>query len=123
MEKSYKEEIEALWRISDLISKAREPQQIILGIAKEATKILRADAASVRLLEKENLTLVEGYGLSKEYKAKVPLKVGEGLVGMVAQQKKAFFSNDISKDPRILYPEAGKQFDPKLVQAFLEILL
>ncbi len=109
MEKSYKEEIEALWRVSQLISKAREPQQVILGIAKEATKILRADAASIRVLEKENLTFVGGYGLSEEYRAEVPLKIGEGLVGIVAQQKRALSSNDISKDRRILYPEVGEK--------------
>ena len=109
MEENYKREIEVLWRISKLISKAQEPQEIILGIAKESTKILRADAASVRLLEKENLTLVGGYGLSEEYKAKVSLKIGEGLVGKVAQQKRPISSDDISKDSRILYPEIGKK--------------
>jgi len=50
--------------------------------------LLHADAASVRLLEDENLTLVEGYGLSEEYKAKIPLKMGEGLVRKVAKLRK-----------------------------------
>jgi len=109
MEEDYKEEIEALWRISQLISKAWKPQQIISGITKEAAKILRADAASIRFLGKENLILAEGYGLSREYKAKVSLKIGEGLVGMVAQQKKLLFSDDIQKDPRIFYPEINKK--------------
>ena len=81
MKENRKEEIESLWkRVSYLISKARQPQEIILGIAKEGANLLRADAASVRLLEGENLTLVGGYRLSEEYKAKVPLKIGEGLV-------------------------------------------
>lgn len=111
MEESYKGEIEVLWRkISRLISKALNPQQILLGIAEEATKMLRADAAAVRLVEKEHLTLVEGYRLSEEYKARVRLiKVGEGLVGKVAQLKRPLFSQDIEKDPKIFYPEIGKK--------------
>lgn len=71
--------------------------------------MLRADAASVRLLEDENLTLVGGYRLSEEYKAKVPLKIGEGLVGKVAKLRKPLISEDIEKDPKILYPEVGKK--------------
>jgi GAF domain-containing protein len=103
-------EIESLWkRVSYLISKARQPQEIISGIAKEGANLLRADAASVRLLEDENLTLVGGYGLSEEYKTKVPLKMGEGLVGKVAKLRKPLISEDIEKDKRILYPEVGRK--------------
>ncbi|MBC7189600.1 diguanylate cyclase, partial [Candidatus Aerophobetes bacterium] len=110
MKEKCEREIESLWkRVSYLISKATQPQEIILGIAKEGVNLLHADAASVRLLEGENLTLVGGYGLSEEYKAKIPLKMGEGLVGKVAKLKKPLFSEDIEKDKRILYPEVGRK--------------
>jgi len=110
MKENQEEKIESLWkRVSYLISKARQPQEIILGIAKEGVNLLHADAASVRLLEDENLTLVGGYGLSEEYKAKIPLKMGEGLVGKVAKLRKPLFSEDIEKDKRILYPEVGRK--------------
>ena len=110
MKENREEEIESLWkRVSYLISKARQPQEIILGIAKEAKDLLRADAASVRLLEDENLILVGGYGLSEEYKTKIPLKMGEGLVGKVAKLRKPLISEDIEKDPQILYPEVDRK--------------
>lgn len=110
METDYKEKIWALWRrISQLISRAEGPQEIISGIAREAANFVGADAASVRLLEEKELVLVGGYRLTDEYKAKTPLKIGEGLVGKVAELRKALFSQNIQKDSRILYPETGKK--------------
>ncbi|MEA1963930.1 MAG: diguanylate cyclase [Candidatus Aerophobetes bacterium] len=110
MKETYEGKIESLWkRVSHLISKAKDPQQIILGIAKETTKTLGADAASVRLLKGEDLTLVGGYRLSEEYKAKIPLRIGEGLVGKVARLRKPLFSQNIEEDSKILYPEVGKR--------------
>lgn len=83
--------------MSYLISEVKQPQEIILDIAKEAINLLRADAVSVRLLEDESLILMGRYRLSEGYKAKIPLKVGEGLAGKVAKLSKPLISKDIEK--------------------------
>jgi len=104
------EQREALWRIARLSSQTFSMEKILAEIAKEAAKVLSGDASSIRLLrEKNNLEVVAGYNLSEGYKKSIPLKIGEGLVGEVAQQRKPLFSNDIGKNSRILYPEIGKK--------------
>jgi len=40
MEKRYKEENKSLWKISKLIARAQKPEQVILGISKEAARLL-----------------------------------------------------------------------------------
>jgi diguanylate cyclase (GGDEF)-like protein/putative nucleotidyltransferase with HDIG domain len=103
-------EVEALWKIARLASQTADMERILAVLAEETAKALKGDASSVRLLrEKDNLELTAGYNLSEEYKKSIPLKMGEGLVGKVAQQKRILFSDDISKDSRILYPEIGKK--------------
>ncbi|RLE08146.1 hypothetical protein DRJ00_06845, partial [Candidatus Aerophobetes bacterium] len=104
------EQREALWRIARLSSQTFSMEKILAEIAKEAAKVLSGDASSIRLLRgKNNLEVVAGYNLSEGYKKSIPLKIGEGLVGEVAQQRKPLFSNDIGKNSRILYPEIGKK--------------
>jgi diguanylate cyclase (GGDEF)-like protein/putative nucleotidyltransferase with HDIG domain len=103
-------ELKALWEIARLSSKTVGINRILAVITEKAAKLLRGDASSLRLVRGENkLELLAGYNLSEKYKSSTPLEIGKGLVGKVAQQKRALFSNDISKDPRILYPEAGKE--------------
>jgi len=103
------EELEAFWRIVRLFFQTLSTERILVEITEEAAKLLNADTCSIRLLrEDDNLEVVAGYNLSEEYKESIPLKIGEGLVGKAAQQKKVLFSDDIGKNSRILYPEIGK---------------
>jgi len=105
-----KRELKALWEIARLSSQTFDIERILAVIMKEAAKLLKGDASSIRLLrEEDKLELVAGYNLSKKYKSGVPLKVGEGLVGAVARQKRTLLSSDVTRDPKILYPEVGKE--------------
>lgn len=103
-------ELKALWEIARLSSETVDINRILAVITEKAAKLLRGDASSLRLVRAKNkLELSAGYNLSKKYKSSTPLVIGEGLIGKVAQQKRTLFSNDISRDPRILYPEVGKE--------------
>lgn len=110
MRERERKELKVLWEIARLTSEKVDINRILAVITEKAAKLIRGDASSIRLLtEKNNLEVVAGYNLSEKYKSSIPLKIGKGIVGKVAQQKRALFSNDISKDPRILYPEVGKE--------------
>ena len=61
MEKRYKEENKSLWKISKLISRAQKPEQVILGISREAARLLNGDSSFIWILQEKNLNFVKGY--------------------------------------------------------------
>jgi len=109
MEKRYKEENKSLWKISKLISKAQKPEQLILGILKETTKLSNGDSSLIWISQEKNLNLVKGYKLSREYISKTSLKIGEEFKKKTIKMNQTFSSSNIEKDSRIFFPKILKK--------------
>jgi len=109
MEKRYKEENKSLWEISKLISRAQKPELLILGIAREATRLLNGDSSLIWISQEKNLNLVKGYKLSREYISKISLKIGEEFIKKNIKINQTFSSSNIEKDYRIFFPEILKK--------------
>lgn len=109
MEKRYKEENKSLWNISKLIFRAQKPEQVILGILKETTRLLNGDSSFIWILQEKNLNLVKGYKLGREYLSKISLKIEEEFIKKNIKINQTFSSSNIEKDSRIFFPEILKK--------------
>jgi len=109
MEKRYKEENKSLWKISKLISRAQKPEQVILGISKEAARLLNGDSSFIWILQEKNLNLVKGYKVSREYISKISLKIGEEFIKKNIKINQTFSTSNIEKDSKIFFPEILKK--------------
>jgi diguanylate cyclase (GGDEF)-like protein len=79
-------------------------------IVKIAIMLTNADAATIRAfdIESGNLVIVEGYGLSNEFLAQPPIKIGEGITGMVVLDAKPFSTDDVTKVPHCIHKELAQ---------------
>ena len=109
MEKKYKEENKSLWKISKLISRAQKPEQVILGISKEAARLLGGDSSFILIFQEKNLNLMKGYKLSREYISKISLKIEEEFIKKNIKINQTFSSSNIEKDSSIFFPEILKK--------------
>jgi diguanylate cyclase (GGDEF)-like protein len=79
-------------------------------IVKSAIMLTKADAATIRVfdIDSGNLVIVEGYGLSNEFLAQPPIKIGEGITGRVVLDAKPFSTDDVTKAPHCIHKELAQ---------------
>ncbi|HZY40768.1 MAG TPA: GAF domain-containing protein, partial [Anaerolineae bacterium] len=95
-------QLAALIEIDRHISSTLDLTVVLERIAAHAQELLKADDSEVYLLEPDGVTLHAIVALGSypdEIKAH-PLKLGEGIVGAVAQTRVAEMVNDTAQDPR-----------------------
>ncbi len=97
----------ALNVVASVINQPLPLQEIMdLAIAK-VIEVMETEAGGIRLLDQETgeLPIVSSRGLSPEHIEEVKCRrVGEGIVGEVAQSGKPQVVKDVSRDPRVLSP-------------------
>lgn len=71
-------------------------------ILERATRLIKADSASIMLLNKEKGTLEIISGIGRNYDAKVTLKPGEGIAGTVLITGRGEVINSLQNDPRFI---------------------
>lgn len=88
--------------ICALVNIVPEAQQLLDVSLKETMELFSAMRGSVFILDEEtkNLVLKVAVGLQWAEQDQLVKKMGEGVVGMVAQMKKPIFVKDISSDNR-----------------------
>jgi len=95
-------DFEALLQANRILSSKLDDQDVIETVMELATKVVRADASSLLLLDASanelyfNVTL----GSVKEQVKQIRLKVGEGIAGWVAEHREPLIVNDVARDPR-----------------------
>lgn len=109
MDKRYKEENKSLWKITKLISKAKNLEQIISGFSKEVTRLLNGDSSFIWIIQDKNPNLMKGYNLSKENISKISLKIEEELINKNIKISQTFSSSNIEQDYSIFLPEILKK--------------
>lgn len=105
--KTTTEELEIIVKLSQAIISTLDFQKVLPLIVKNATLIMGTQACSVRLLNKSNDVLLPGmsYGLNLNYLQNTPIKVGEGIAGLIALTKKPISVINISQDKRVKYAD------------------
>ncbi|MHC5083594.1 MAG: PP2C family protein-serine/threonine phosphatase [Planctomycetota bacterium] len=98
---------EDIYRISLLVAGNFEIQEVLDRLAEAAVKITRTRACSIRLLSDSegDLKMRSTYGLSEAYRNKGPVTKEDPVVEQ-AFLGEAVVIDDMSKDGRIIYPEA-----------------
>ncbi len=99
-------ELEALSRVSAALSGMWDLDAILRVTLDNLLDIMNGAIGGILLLDEEAQTLTYRvhHGLGKAYVEGIRLRLGEGIIGRVAQSGKAILLEDISTDPRVAYP-------------------
>lgn len=75
-------------------------EDVLQHLVKTAATLTAADAATIRLfnIQTGKLDIKAGTGLSKDFLAQPPLKLGEGIIGKVVQECREFASTDVARE-------------------------
>jgi signal transduction protein with GAF and PtsI domain len=108
---SYKKQIEALSEISQAISSDRYLDDILRLIVTVTANVMDSKICSLWILdEKERVLKISAtQTMSEEYLKERTLKLGEGVVGYVAQQNKPLAILDVLKEPRYKEKELARK--------------
>lgn len=96
------DDLEALLQANRILSSKLDDQEVLQSVMELATKVVRAEASSILLLDAaaNELYFDVALGSVKEQVKQIRLKVGEGIAGWVAKERKPLIVNDVAKDPR-----------------------
>ncbi|MCJ7833080.1 MAG: GAF and ANTAR domain-containing protein [Deltaproteobacteria bacterium] len=99
---SYDKTIEALTSISRAITSDQYLEDILRLIVLVTAEAMNSKVCSLWLLDDktQSLTIRATQSINREYLKKRSLKVGEGVVGYVAQHNKPYISPNVLDDPR-----------------------
>jgi len=99
---SYKEYLETLSKIAKAITSDLYLEDILKLVVTLTANVMNAKICSLWLLDDKDqaLKIRATQAMSEEYLKERKLKVGEGIVGLVAKEKKAIVILDVLKDPR-----------------------
>tara|TARA_B100000282_G_scaffold296790_1_gene280091 strand:- start:2220 stop:3926 length:1707 start_codon:yes stop_codon:yes gene_type:complete len=101
IEFSDKKAVDALYRISKLSAKEKNPVEALEGILDEVISLFGASSASISLInaDSDKLLIEVERGLSKESKG-FELPMGVGITGWVAMYGEPFLSPNVSKEEK-----------------------
>jgi phosphotransferase system enzyme I (PtsP) len=100
--------LEVLRRVIQEVNGARNLDAALATMVRRIRKAMRTDVCSFYLFdaEVEALVLMETIGLHSQAVGQVTLRVGEGLVGLVAEREEPLNLEDAPSHPRFRYFEA-----------------
>jgi len=112
---SYKAYIDTLNKVSKAITSDLYLGDVLKLIVTLTANVMKAKICALWLLDKktEELKIRATQAMSEAYLKERSIKVGEGIVGLVAKEKKPISITDVSKDPR--YKEKKLAEKEKLV--------
>lgn len=99
----------ALSEVSAIITSSLELKEVLKSIMEMATKLMKAEASSLMLIDEKTQELVfeEALGEKEEKVKKIKLRIGEGIAGYVAKFGIPLLISDAYSDPRF-NPEVDK---------------
>jgi len=101
----------ALAEISRAITSDLYLEDILKLIVIVTAETMNSKICSLMLLDQDTaeLRIRATQSISEEYLKKPPLKLGEGVAGVVAQRNRPMAVRDVHKEPLYLYKEIAKQ--------------
>lgn len=112
--------ISILADVAEIVSRSHDLQETLANVTDLVAKRLDADVCSIYLIdtEPETLTLMASIGLDPASVGGVQLRVGEGLVGLVAQRKEPVaLEHARDHDSFRYFPETGEERYESLLAA------
>lgn len=94
--------LEGLIRTSARVAGSLQLKEVLRSIAEEAANLLGMDGAVFRLLQGDQLMMMENYGVSTQISFKPALRMGESLAGRVAQEGRPLAVPDLREDDACL---------------------
>ncbi|MFZ2602980.1 MAG: GAF and ANTAR domain-containing protein [Candidatus Omnitrophota bacterium] len=107
----YLKQIELLSKVASLITSGLYPEELLRIIVNVTAEIMNSKICSLMLLDHENKELVvrATQSISESYNKKPNLKLGEGIAGIVVQEKKTICVLDVKLDERYLNRDIAKK--------------
>ena len=104
-------ELSTLAEVSKAVTSPLYLDEMLGLIVDMAARVMQARGCSLMLLDEERgeLTLRATQGFGPAYREKPPLRVGEGIVGCVAQTGEPLAVEDVHRDPRYRYAGVARQ--------------
>jgi signal transduction protein with GAF and PtsI domain len=108
---SYEKQIEALMEISQAISSDLYLEDVLKLIVTVTANVMQSKVCSLWLLDEKNkvFKIRATQTMSQEYLKERSLRLGEGVVGYVAQEKKPAIILDVLKEPRFKEKELARK--------------
>lgn len=96
------QEFELLLKANRILSSTLDINNVLHSVLELATEVVHAEASALLLLDekKNELYFDVALGSAKESVKEIRLKVGEGIAGWVAQERKPLIVNDVTQDKR-----------------------
>ena len=104
--------ISILSDVAEIVSRSHDLQETLANVTDLAAKRLDADVCSIYLIDTdpETLTLMSSIGLDPGAVSRVRLRVGEGLVGLVAKEREPIALTHARDHSNFRYfPETGEE--------------
>jgi signal transduction protein with GAF and PtsI domain len=104
-------ELSTLAEVSEAVTSPLYLDEMLEIVVEMAARVMKARLCSLMLLDEASgdLSLRATRHLSQAYRNKPPLKVGEGLVGLVAQSGQPLTVLDVRHDPRYRHADVARQ--------------
>jgi GAF domain-containing protein len=104
-------ELSALAEVSETVTSPRYLDEVLEVVVEMAARVMNARLCSLMLLDEASgeLILRATQHLSPIYRGKLPLKVGEGIVGVVAQTGQPATVLDVTADARYRHAAVARQ--------------
>ncbi len=95
-------DFELLLQANRILSSKLDSADVLQAVMELATKVVRAEASSLLLLDAatNELYVDVALGSVKEEVKQIRLKLGEGIAGWVGRERKPLIVNDVTKDAR-----------------------
>jgi signal transduction protein with GAF and PtsI domain len=110
MTEELEKKLEALSKISHAITSGQYTEDILKLIVTLTAEAMGFKICSLMLLnaKKGELSIRATQSVSKRYLKKPPVKLGEGIAGIVAVENKPIISSDVREDPRYINQDIAK---------------
>lgn len=102
--------LQVLQQAQEAIDSASELKDVLKTILDEGLQIVDAERGSLLLIEGEDLVnkWQSGPEVGEPGRVRMSFKIGEGIVGHVAQTREAFLCPDVLREPLFKRPPEGK---------------
>jgi len=96
----------AINAVASAVNQSLDLDTVLYSAIEKTLEIMKRNTGGILLLDEERHMLCYRVhnGLSREYAQSVCFRVGEGIVGSVAQSGKAIMVDDVTVDPRVAHP-------------------
>ena len=96
------EELQALIEVSRTVNASLDWDEVLESIMSLTTRVMKVEASALMLLNEEgtNLSFRVAQGEKAMVMKTIRVKVGEGIAGWVARERKPAIVNDVRSDPR-----------------------